>query len=123
MGLTIHIIRDLPDGRFVMEEPPYGIYDGVSSVRLWTSPVVAELGATYLPQLGDGYLRIRPEETGAFLRECATLLIHAAEIAAANLGGTTQETRQHYVEGDLSTMIFMTHCAGNHHDGGILIWG
>jgi hypothetical protein len=122
MSLSIHIISDGPDDQYAIEEPPYGIFDGVGTERLWTAPVIRELGATYLPQVAGGYLRIRPEETGDFLRECAALLAQAPRIVAATLEGSkTYDEHECYVERNLSTMIYMTFHARRNEDG-ILIW-
>ncbi|GAA2873548.1 hypothetical protein Acy02nite_31310 [Actinoplanes cyaneus] len=122
MSLSIHIISEGPDDQYAFEETPYGIFDGVGSERLWAAPVIRELGATYLPQLTHGYLRVRSEETGDFLRECATLLAHAPQITAATLEAPTIYTaHEHYVERNLSTMIYMTFHA-RRNEGGILIW-
>ncbi|WP_436531843.1 hypothetical protein [Actinoplanes sp. HUAS TT8] len=121
MSLSIHIVTDLPDDEFALEETPYGIFDGVGAERVWTAPVIGELGATFLPRVAGGFLRIRADETEAFLRECATLLLRAPEIAAATLDGKTLDENQNYIERNLSTMIYMTYHARSR-ESGLLIW-
>ncbi|GAA0505607.1 hypothetical protein Ade02nite_71940 [Paractinoplanes deccanensis] len=121
MSLSIDIVRDLPDDQFAVEQTPYDIFDGVGTERLWTAPVIRDLGATFLPQLGGGFLWIRPGETGAFLRECAMLLAHSPRIVAATLENKTYPEQENYVERNLSTMIYVTYHA-RHNEHGVVIW-
>ncbi|GAA4264336.1 hypothetical protein [Dactylosporangium darangshiense] len=125
MSLDVYPFTYGPDGTLCMPELPPEMSTSVGAeatrIRLWSAPAVRSLGATYLPRLADGDLFVPPEETGAFLRECATLLAHLPVITAATRYQATYEADEWNIEDCLVTMIRVVHWA-RAQDYGVLIW-
>jgi hypothetical protein len=125
MSLDVYPFSYRPDGTFYIPDLPEGTNTSAGGeatrTRLWSAPVVRSLGATYLPQLADNDLFVPPEETSAFLRECAMLLAHLPTITAATRQQSTYEADEWYIESSLVNDIHVTHWA-RAHDYGVLIW-
>ena len=85
MSLTVSVyVRDGSGKSFKDEALGGSLAAGFENWRtqVWGSPQARALGAEYLPRLADADLRVGPEETTAFLRECALLREHLNVIAA-----------------------------------------
>ncbi|MEV0560610.1 hypothetical protein [Dactylosporangium sp. NPDC050588] len=87
MSLNITMARPAPDGTLTFRAVPPGVNDsaGGESTRQWlySSQIVRDLGAVYLPRLADDWLVVPPEETAAFLCECARVLAELPAVTAA----------------------------------------
>jgi len=125
MSLNVYPYSYHPDGSFYIPELPNGTNTSVGAeatrTTLWSAPVVLALGATYLPRLADDDLLVPSDETGALLRECATLLTHLPAIARATRQQPTYEADEWCLESNLVNIIHVTHWA-RAHDYGVLIW-
>ncbi|MEV4138353.1 hypothetical protein AB0J72_40065 [Dactylosporangium sp. NPDC049742] len=87
MSLNITMARPTTDGTLTFRDVPPGVdaSAGGESTRQWlySSQIVRDLGAVYLPRLADDRLVVPPEETVAFLRECARVLAELPAVPAA----------------------------------------
>jgi hypothetical protein len=127
MSLDVYPYRRLADGSLdILDDDRISTIAGGESTRewLWSSPVVRSLGATYLPRLKEENLFVPPEETLAFQQECAMLLAHLPEIAAATQHPSKDvEQRGYYIESNLMAILIATHRARfEPGDYGVLIW-
>ncbi|MFF5233036.1 hypothetical protein [Dactylosporangium sp. NPDC000521] len=133
MSLSITMARPAADGTLTFRDVPDGVNDSAvgegTRRRRHSSQIVRDLGAVYLPRLADDWLVVPPEETVAFLRECALVLAELPAVTAATrrtpLRGRRAlhhyEADESYIERCLMTIMHVTHlarCA----DSGIVIW-
>jgi hypothetical protein len=105
----VYRIPDAPEGATQAAGPE------VARTTLWGSGAARHLGATFLPQLAEGDLRVQPDDVEAFADECAVL--------AANLGvlSATSGFDENRIAGYLRNLVSAADRA-RQAGGGVLIW-
>ncbi|WP_433611725.1 hypothetical protein ACQP2P_45140 [Dactylosporangium sp. CA-139114] len=121
MSLLVHMwVYDSNEpGGYRIPDAPEGVSElagpEVARTKLWGSEPARRLGATFLPQLAEGDLRVQPDDVEAFAEECAVLTADLAVLSAAS--GFDEERIEGYLRNFVSA-VDRARQAG----GGVLIW-
>ncbi|MCL7424626.1 hypothetical protein [Streptomyces sp. YS415] len=125
MSLTVEIFLVRADGEVEFQATPEGVPDsaGPESWRtlVWGSRAIRSLGARFFPDLVRGGL-VAPDETPAFLAECALVRGHLERLAELTCRpDRTVEQHAGHIGSRLAT-IEETALRAREMGGGVLIW-